>query len=83
MNKTTFDTIEINLHGMNVSDALYKLNLRIETASRRIRCIRVIHGYNSGSAIKAALTTKNLPSLRISSIEHLFLNEGVTLIWLK
>ena len=46
--------IEIDVHGKNTEEAKKAINMQIHSAGKSIYRIRVIHGYNGGTGIKAA-----------------------------
>lgn len=81
MPRTTNNTIRIDVHGKYVEDALQAVRNAIATAPRTTEKVVVIHGYNSGTAIKEAL--RRLHNPRIIEVSPSLLNPGETVIWLK
>jgi DNA-nicking Smr family endonuclease len=75
------NTIQIDIHGMTVDEALKLLREQMKTAPRWIEKIVVVHGYNRGTALKEAIP--KLRSPRIKEIAPSFLNDGETIIWLR
>lgn len=47
--------LEIDLHGLNVEDAIKKVNSTVNKADKSVYIVRVIHGYRSGTRIKEAI----------------------------
>ena len=47
--------VEIDLHGMNVEEAIARVADEVLRASSAVYVIRVIHGYNNGTRIKNAI----------------------------
>ena len=69
--------IELDVHGMNRHQASVAIDAKLRRAGRDVYRISIIHGYNSGSALREYIreTYKNHPKvLRI----ELGLNQGVT-----
>jgi DNA-nicking Smr family endonuclease len=44
--------IEIDLHGMNCYKAKIMIDSKLRKANGSVYCIRLIHGYNSGTDLK-------------------------------
>ncbi|MEG0615008.1 MAG: Smr/MutS family protein [Oscillospiraceae bacterium] len=77
MNITKFGfTIEVDLHGMSVSEAKKELEKLLNTCDNSIKEIDVIHGYSGGQALQN-LVRKGLKHSRITA-RILSLNPGVT-----
>lgn len=74
------NTIQIDIHGMTVDEALKLLREQVKNAPRWIEKIVVVHGYNRGTALKEAIPKLRNP--RIKEIAPSFLNDGETVIWL-
>ena len=73
----SFGRIELDVHGMNRHQATVAIDAKLRRAGRDVYRISIIHGYNSGSALRDFIraTYKNHPKvLRI----ELGLNQGVT-----
>ena len=70
--------MSIDLHGLTVDQAKYQLITEIEYANNTIWTIRVIHGYNKGTAIRDMVW--RIKHYKIKNIIKGDLNPGVTLI---
>ena len=70
--------MSIDLHGLTVDQAKYELIDKIAYADKTIWRIRVIHGYNKGTAIRDMVWRLKYP--KIKKIIKGDLNPGVTLI---
>ncbi len=76
-------TIEIDLHGFTVSEAIHTIQ-RLIVNNPNCTCIEVIHGYNSGCILKDTLRNKyNIHSKRVKSTFPVPFNDGRTMIMLK
>ena len=76
-------TKTIDVHGLYVDEAFKKIKTTI-MANPNVNLLEVIHGYNSGFAIKNALKENGKTiSKRISQIVEKPSNGGITLIYLK
>lgn len=73
--------IRLDLHGLTVPEARKKLQNAIASASPQIKQIRVIHGCNSGTAIRDMVRKQSSP--RISGRTNGFANDGETILYLK
>ena len=47
--------IEIDVHGMRTQEAVAVLSKQVQEAGSAVYKIRVIHGYNGGTRIRAAI----------------------------
>lgn len=72
--------LKIDIHGMRVEAARFRLESIIQSCNAQISEIVVIHGYNSGQALKDMVGELQAP--RIKKIRAT-LNEGQTIIDLK
>lgn len=70
----------VDIHGMRVEAAKFRLETTIQSCNADITEIMVIHGYNSGQALKDMV--RDLRAPRIKQIRAT-LNEGQTMIDLK
>lgn len=52
---TDSPVIEVNTHGLYVDDALKVVAKAVKTAGKGVYKIKVIHGFNSGTAIRTAI----------------------------
>lgn len=68
--------IEIDIHGMAVADAKFKLERLIATLAKDITEIDVIHGCNQGNALQNMIR-KGMKSKKIKQ-RILSLNNGIT-----
>ena len=74
-------TAEIDLHGLTVADAKYRLEHFLSNASPELTEVRVIHGCNRGQALRD-MVRLHLKHPRISA-KLLTLNPGETRLLLK
>ncbi|MCR5634169.1 MAG: Smr/MutS family protein [Lachnospiraceae bacterium] len=76
--------IEIDLHGLNVEDALRKVNSAVNKADKSVYIVRVIHGYRSGTRIKEAIIDEFSygRNPRVKSIKP-GMNQGITELILR
>lgn len=72
----------VDIHELFVDEALMYLRKLVKNAPKSITRIRVVHGYNSGQALKGALTVKNLQSKKVKSIFRT-INKGESVIIFK
>lgn len=72
--------LKIDIHGMRVEAAKFRLASIIQSCNADVTEIVVIHGYNSGQALKEMVRALEAP--RIKQIRA-SLNEGQTIIDLK
>lgn len=70
--------ISIDLHGLTVDEAHDELIREIEYANNKICTLRVIHGYNKGTAIRDMVW--RLKHYRIKNIIKGVPNPGVSFI---
>ncbi len=74
-------SLQIDIHGMTVSQAKRELERLLNTCGDDINEIEVIHGYTGGRAL-LNLVRKDLKHKRIAG-RILSLNEGVTILKVK
>lgn len=77
-------TIELDLHGKKVEDAVRAAKKAVLGANRSVYRIRLIHGYHGGTAIKRAILEEFAPGrdskvLRVES----GVNPGITELVLR
>lgn len=72
--------LKIDIHGMRVEPARFRLESIIQSCNAQVTEIVVIHGYNSGQALKDMV--RELQAPRIKQIRS-SLNAGQTIIDLK
>ncbi|MGI5960061.1 MAG: Smr/MutS family protein [Massiliimalia sp.] len=70
--------LEIDIHGLTVSEAKKKLERTISTLPDRYSQITVIHGYQAGTSLQT-MVRKNLKHRRIKR-KILCLNPGETIL---
>lgn len=81
INRST-DTLTVDIHGMRVEAAKFRLESLILGSGTGIKKIIVIHGSNSGHALRDMVRNDlNVP--RIKSITPVFANDGQTVIDLQ
>jgi len=73
------DTLTVDIHGMRVEDARFRLESLISGCNIGITKIIVIHGSNSGHALRD-MVRNELTAPRIKSICPVFANDGQTVI---
>lgn len=75
------DVLEIDLHGLTVADAEYRLEHLLSSLPAGVKEVRVIHGCNRGQALRDMVRLK-LKHPRIAS-KLLTLNPGETRLLIK
>lgn len=73
--------LEVDLHGLTAEDAKRRLEHLLSNAGPEIEEVRVIHGYNSGQALRDMVRVR-LKHPRIAS-KLVTLNPGETRLLLK
>jgi len=71
----------VDIHGMRMEPAKFRLEATINGCSENITEIVVIHGFNQGQALKEMV--KGLVSSEITNISPSLLNDGQTVIKLR
>lgn len=51
----TSGTVEVDLHGLNVEQAIAKAKREVANAGASVYTVRLIHGFNGGTRIKDAI----------------------------
>ena len=74
--------IEIDVHGLTQSEAKNKITQILKTANKNVYMIRIIHGYNNGTALRNTIRKNFRKHPRVERIE-IGLNQGVTELILK
>ncbi len=69
--------LEINVHGMTVSEASHEIDRSLKQAKSNITVIRIIHGYSHGQAIRNMVRKRYRSHPRIDHVE-LSMNLGMT-----
>lgn len=81
---TDSPVIEVNTHGLFVDDALKAVEKAVKSASKAVYKIKVIHGFNRGTAIRSAIWNEykygdNPKVIRVANGD----NPGITELILK
>lgn len=71
----------VDIHGMHVREARFRLDLLLDNAPEEVREVIVIHGYSHGQALKN-MVRSDLASTRIKTIRAAY-NAGQTVIELR
>lgn len=76
--------IEIDVHGMTVADALYRIEREVVNAPEGTYRVRVIHGFNNGTRIKDSIV-RELGHGLVPKIKRIVpgSNQGTTELVLK
>lgn len=76
--------IEIDLHGMNITEANSKIEATLQKAPDSVYRIRCIHGFNRGTAIRSMIYDEysNGRHVKVKRIQGGF-NEGITELILR
>ena len=69
--------IEVDLHGMTQVQARVAVDAALRRASKSVYRLRLIHGYNSGTALRNMLRKEFAGHKKVLRIE-LGLNQGIT-----
>ena len=69
--------MEVDLHGMTQVQARVAVEAALRRASRSVYRLRLIHGYNSGTALRSMLRKEFAGHKKVLRIE-LGLNQGIT-----
>lgn len=77
----TGPTVEVDLHGLTVEDAKRRLEHLLSNLGPEVAEVRVIHGYNTGQALRDMVRLR-LKHPRIAS-KLVSLNPGETRLILK
>ena len=75
------DRLVVDIHGMRVTDARFRLESLIASCGADVRAICVIHGCNSGQALRDMVRTLQAPRLR--AVRPDFFNDGQTILELS
>jgi len=73
----TSGIIEIDVHEMTQIQAQVAIDARLKRANSSVYRLRVIHGYNRGTALRDMIRSKYRNHPKVKRIE-LGLNQGVT-----
>lgn len=71
----------VDIHGMHVREARFRLDLLIDNAPEEVKEIVVIHGYSHGQVLKN-MVRNDLTSTRVKTIRAAY-NAGQTIIELR
>ena len=69
--------IELDVHGMNKSQAKIYIDSRLKRANAGVYRLRIIHGYNGGKELQRFVRTEYAKHPKVKRIE-LGLNQGQT-----
>ncbi len=75
------DRLIVDIHGMRVADAQFRLESLLASCGADVRAICVIHGCNSGQALRDMV--RMLRSPRLEKICPDYFNDGQTILYLK
>ena len=75
------DRLIVDIHGMRVSDAQFRLESLIASCGSDVRAICVIHGCNSGQALRDMVRALQAPHLRKVCPDYF--NDGQTILYLR
>lgn len=75
------DSLIVDIHGMRVTDAQFRLETLIASCGADVRVICVIHGCNRGQALRDMVRTLRAP--RLQKVCPDFFNDGQTILYLK
>lgn len=73
---------DIDVHGMTLTQAQICIDAKLRRADRSVYRLRVIHGYNSGTALRDMIRKTYSKHPKVKRIE-LGLNQGVTELVLR
>lgn len=74
--------VEIDLHGKNVYQSRIAIDAALRRANAACHRIRIIHGYNSGTAIRDFIEDEYSDHPKVRRIENK-LNRGITELVLR
>lgn len=75
------DRLVVDIHGMRVADAQFRLESLLASCGADVRAICVIHGCNSGQALRDMV--RALRSPRLVRVRPDYFNDGQTILELK
>jgi len=75
-------TIELNVHGMTVVQAQTAIDAKLRRINASVYRLRLIHGYNSGTALRDMIRRNYSKHPKVKRIE-LGLNQGITELVLR
>jgi len=75
------DRLIVDIHGMRVSDAQFRLETLIASCSTDVRAICVIHGCNNGCALRDMVRALKAP--RLLKVRPDYFNDGQTILELS
>lgn len=71
----------VDIHGLRVAEAQFRLETLVASCGAQIEAICVIHGCNSGQALREMVRSLQLP--RLASVRPDYFNDGQTILYLK
>lgn len=75
------DRLIVDIHGMRVADAQFRLETLIASCGTDVRAICVIHGCNSGQALRDMVRSLQAP--RLKKVRPDYFNDGQTILELS
>ena len=75
------DRLIVDVHSMRVADAQFRLQTLLASCGADVRAICVIHGCNSGQALRDMVRT--LTSPRLEKVCPDYFNDGQTILYLR
>jgi DNA-nicking Smr family endonuclease len=75
------DRLVVDVHGMRVADAQFRLETLLASCGADVRTICVIHGCNNGQALRDM--ARALTSPRLARVRPDYFNDGQTILELK
>ena len=75
------DRLIVDIHGLRVAEAQFRLETLIASCGAQIRTICVIHGCNGGQALRDMVRTLEAP--RLVKVCPDFFNDGQTILYLS
>ncbi|MBO6048038.1 MAG: Smr/MutS family protein [Erysipelotrichaceae bacterium] len=69
--------LEIDVHGLTKVEARQRIDQALKNANKNIIMIRIIHGYQSGTALRQMIRSRYRKHPRVKRIE-LSMNPGIT-----
>ena len=75
------DRLIVDVHGMRVDQARFRLETLIASCGADVNAICVIHGCNSGQALRDMV--RALQSPQIKRVQPDFFNDGQTILYLR
>ncbi len=71
------NVVEIDVHNMTWIQAKACIDSKVNKAKKDVYVVRVIHGYNNGTALRDKVRKEYRKNAKVKSVE-LSLNQGIT-----